>query len=551
MKKFIRSIFLAILLIPICLGFWGCKKDPTDPETPKPTPPPTLNTVINTIDDIIVLEDLSTTIRGSASLDYLKSTDNVTDKTKSYNIEDFTVKANDGKFYLNLADDKEYYMIDNVVYARDYISGDTYSNWSIKYNNVLENIFEKRNGLENLEKFLEPVIFGIIENLESFNGNWTTCRNLNNGGYGLDINISLTSMLNKIQDIIKETYSESSREKTIEAVINKILAEKYDDITVESLIIELFGDGTTNGFVKENTNIRNVLEYLDEKFGLDTTNVVKNMLNTYYLIQSTTGTDTSARISTNVILETTIYSAIMTLKNFVFDTDDLVTEITAEDVRESVNDIVEKYLRSETYTIEYLCDKIEPTINKLLDKNLDLYDLITNFDIDKVDLKLTIETNADKTQLALITGDLDIKLGKTVASGYTTKYSRYSLDGEFNLTFSNWNSTIVTQPSIDGSEAKNVDIYLIVSDLYENSSYTEVLEIPHIKEDIEIVKGEHKFRYTVSNNKVYISPLAVNSLLGIVDGNKVDNPDRTMSFSAEISATLTVTVKILYLPKVI
>ena len=551
MKKVLRNIFLALLLIPISLGLFGCKKDeePT-PTDPKPAPPPELSVVIDTLDDIIDISDLSMTINGSANANYLKTTNAETITNKSYTADNFILKADGSDFYLNIAGDSEYYLSNNILYSRD-IDGTTYGKWNITYNNVLHNVLSKSDGLTNVQKFVKPIALGLIENAEMFNSNWVTTRNLNNGGYGLDINISLTSILNKIQSIINETYANNSESKTLEAVFNKIIAEKYPNITLEEIITDLFGNDYKTGFVRENTKIRNVLTHLDEKFGLDTYTIVSNMLNTYYLLTSSTGTVLSARIATDVIMGTTIYSAIATIKNFVFDTDELVSNLTESQVREFVDDIVDKYFRSETYTVEYLCDKINPTINKLLNKEIDLYNILTTYNIENVAFNVKIETTADKQHLAVMSGDMDIKLSKIVVENKKTNTSNYSLTGNFAIAFSGHDTTTVTLPTIAEDEYKKINIWLVVRDLNENSSYREVLEIPYFTENVEIEKGDHIFRYDVDTKKVYISPIAVNYLLGIINYEKVDNPDRTMSFTSTLPSGLEVSVKILYMPSII
>ena len=552
MKKILRNILFAILLIPICLGFFGCKKDDTPPEEPTPNPPPTLTVALDTLEDIIDLGNLSMTVDGSASANYLKTTNGQATKNKTYNTGNFTLKADGSDFYLNIGGDTEHYLSENVLYSREILGTDTYSKWDITYNNMLHNVLEKDGGLANVGKFIKPIAIGLIENISSFNENWVTTRNLNNGGYGLDINVSLTSMLNKIQKIINETYADTSENKTLEAFIDKVLAEKYPDITLEEILIDLFGnnEGST-GFVKENTKVRTVLTHLDEKFGLDTYSIVSNMLNTYYLLTSSSGTVLSARIATDVIMETTIYSAITTINNFVFDTDETYTDITPEQVRDFVNNIVDKYFRSETYTVEYLCDKINPTINELLGKDIDIYALLTTCDIEKVDFNIKIETNADKTELSLISGDMDIKLGRETTQNQVTTEHKYSLTGSFGLAFSGHGTTTVTPPTVQEGEYKKINLLLVVRDLYENSSYREVLEIPYFTEDIEIESGNQIFRYESTQHKFYISPDAVNYMLGIINYEKIENPDRTISFSGTIPSGVELSVKILYTPEIL
>ena len=552
MKKVLRNIFLALLLIPISLGLFGCKKDDdTTPADPKPAPPPELSVVIDTLDDIIDLSNLSTTINGSANANYLKTTNNEIITNKSYTADNFVLKADGSDFYLNIAGDSEHYLSNNILYSRDF-DGSSYDKWDITYNNVMHNVLANDNGLNNIQKFIKPIALGLIENVEMFNSNWVTTRNLSNGGYGLDINVSLTSMLNKIQSIINETYSNTSENKTLEAVFNKIIAEKYPNITLEEIIVDLFGDDyNRTGFVRENTRIRTVLTHLDEKFGLDTYTIVSNMLNTYYLLTSSTGTVLSARIATDVIMETTVYSAVATIKNFVFDTDELVSNLTESQVREFVDDIVDKYFRSETYTVEYLCDKINPTINKLLNKEIDLYNILTTYNIENVAFNVKIETTADKQHLAVMSGNMDIKLNKIVVENKKTNTSNYSLTGNFALTFSGHGTTTVTPPVVAEDEYKKINIWLVVRNLNENTSYREVLEIPYFTENVEIEKGDHIFRYDTDTKKVYISPIAVNYLLGIIDYEKVDNPDRTMSFNSTLASGIEVSVKILYMPSII
>ena len=551
MKRVFRNIFLALLLVPISLGLFGCKDEETPPADPKPVPPPELSVVIDTLDDIIDFGNLSLTANGSASVNYLKTTNNETITNESRNIDSFTLKADGSDFYLNIAGDSEHYLSNNTLYSRS-VNGSTYDKWDITYNNVLHNVFSKTGGLSNAGKFIEPIILGSIENIELFNENWVSTRNLSNGGYGLDINISLTSMLNKIQDIVVETYAEESENKTLETVIDKILAEKYDNITLEEIITDLFGDNyNRTGFVKENTKIRQVLTHLDEKFGLDTYSIVYNMLNSYYLLTTSSGTVLSARIATDVIMETTVYSAVSTLKNFVFDTDDLITNITEEQVREFVDDIVDKYFRSETYTVEYLCDKINPTINKLLDREVDLYNILTTYNIDKVEFSIKIETTANKQELASITGNTDIKLSKQTKENNKTNNHKYSLVGNFSLAFSDFNTTSVTPPTIAEDEYKKITVLLVVRNLNENSSHREVLEIPELTENAEIVDGEHIFRYDTETKKIYISPIAVNYLLGIVDYEVVENPDRTMSFNTTLPTGVELSIKIAYIPPIL
>ena len=552
MKKILRNILLAILLIPICLGFFGCKKDETPPEEPNPTPPPTLSVALDTLEDIIDLSNLSMTIDGSANANYTKTTDGETTKDQSYNTGNFTLKADGSDFYLNIGGDSEHYLSNNVLYSRDMLGSDTYTKWDVTYNNVLHNILAKNDGLANVGKFIKPITIGLIENLSMFNENWVTTRNLNNGGYGLDINISLTSMLNKIQGFINETYADTSENKTLEAFIDKVLAEKYPDITLEEIITDLFGnDQGATGFVKENTKIRTVLTHLDEKFGLDTYSIVYNALNTYYLMTSSSGTVLSARIATDVIMETTVYTAVYAVTNFIFDTNETITDTTPETVRDFVNGIIDKYFRSETYTVEYLCDKINPTINDLLGKNIDLYDILTTCDIEKVDFSIKIETNANKTELASITGGMDIKLARETTEDKVTTEHKYSLTGSFNLTFSGHGTTTVTPPTVQDGEHKKVNLLLVVRDLYENSSYREELDIPYFTEDIEIEKDTHIFRYDSEQRKFYISPDAVNYMLGIINYEKVENPDRTISFSTTLPSGVELHVKILYTPEIL
>ncbi len=552
MKKILRNILLAILLIPVCLGFFGCKKDDTPPEEPKPNPPPTLTVALDTLEDIIDLSNLSMTVDGSANTNYLKTTNGTATENKTYNTGNFTLKADGSDFYLNIDDESEHYLSENVLYSRDILGNDTYSKWNITYNNMLHNILEKDGGLANVGKFIKPITIGLIENISTFNKNWVTTRNLNNGGYGLDINLSLTSMLNKIQRIIKETYADTSENKTLEAFIDKVLAEKYPDITLEKILTDLFGnDEGATGFVKEQTRIRSVLTHLDEKFGLDTYTLVYNMLNTYHLMTSSSGTVMSAKIATDVIMGTTVYSAVSIINNFVFDTDETITDITLEQVRDFVDNIVDKYFRSETYTVEYLCDKINPTINQLLNKEIDIYDILTTCDIEKVNFSIKIETTADKNDLALITGDMDIKLGRETTQNQVTIEHNYSLTGSFNLAFSGHGTTTVTPPTVQDGEHKKISLLLVVRDLYENSSYREVLEIPYFTEDIEIVKDTHIFRYEATQHKFYISPDAVNYMLGIINYEKIENPDRTISFSDTLSSGIEISVKILYTPEIL
>ena len=150
-----------------------------------------------------------------------------------------------------------------------------------------------------------------------------------------------------------------------------------------------------------------------------------------------------------------------------------------------------------------------------------------------------------------MTGNMNVKLTKDVVIDEETTEYKYSLVGDFTLNFSNHGTTTVTPPTVDDGDYDKITLLLVVRDLHENTSYREVLEIPYFTEDIEIVKGEHTFRYDSEQRKIYISPIAVNYLLGIIDYEKVENPDRTMSFGTTLAGDVEVAIKILYLPEIL
>ncbi|MBE5738756.1 MAG: hypothetical protein E7354_03430 [Clostridiales bacterium] len=554
MKKFFKNILLALLLIPICLGFFGCKDDEPPPgEPPAPVPPPTLSLTLDSITENIGLNNLSATVTGNADYTYTKKTNNVTVKSEEKGIDNFVLKADNGEFYLKTPNDSEHYFSNNILYSRDHIADNEYGNWTLTYNNALENIFAKDEGLNNLESFIEPIVTSIVENIELVNENWVSTRHLDNGGYGLDINIDLTSILNKTQTAIKNTYSASNEEKTLEHFINLLLAERYDNVTLESIITDLLGNDTTakEPFIKDSTNIRQVLQHLDSEYGFNTYPIVNNLLRTYYLITSDTGTTTSAKMSASLILDTPVYTAMATIKSLLSDDNTVIESLTEEQVKNTVNEIVNKYLRSETYTVEYICEKLQPSINEILGKDIDLYSLITTAQIGKVAFNLSIETNANKNSISAIYGDMEISFGRDVVIDTHPAHNDYKLNADFDLTISDWGTTVVNMPTVTNEEGKTIKLVIIANTLSENSSYNDTLNIPYITEDIEIVDGEYTFRYKVDTHKLYFSPQITNALLGIENGEYVDNKETKITLSATISPTLTVSATIIYLPLII
>ncbi len=548
MKKLFRNLILSMCILPLAFTFVGCKDEEETEAPEKIVPPPAVSSVISTINSVIDLDTLSATFNGDFDYNYSKKTDGTITDSKTMDYEGLSLKADGVNYYLSVPNQTEIYMNQGVLYSRDMLDS-VWGDWEIDYNNLTDKLLADKTGLDNLDSIIEPIFKEIVTNLDNFNDDNVTTAQLDSGAYQLNIGIDIAPALNTIRTHINDTYALDNPNKTLEDFIDRLLSEKDSTYSLSDMVDELVGTSSIEPYIDKNTTVRELINYVADKFDITIKNTIRYGLTAYYLTSSRTSTMFGAKASAEMLLDTKIYTAINTLKLFMDKDADTSAEVTETDLRTTVNNFVDDYLRNNTYTVKKIIDKLSDMLEKLTGKDLDLYTILSTSSFGTCKANLSIITDAKRNAIDHITAGLDISFYRTTLVSEKTSTITYDLVSNLDVLVSDWGTTTLTSPTVSYDDVKSIDITVFVSGLYENTGHYETIITDLVGSDFEIADGDYICSYTSSNNKLHITSPISNFLLDINDTS--DSIIRKATFEKDLSPTLNIKVSFIYIEEIL